>query len=241
MLSNLVDKILSLGKMETMEIGKRTYSKDKLTVIKPSEFTSPTPLDFKTLAGMRDFIIAELPEEKLIIAVESFEKVSLYGQIQPKNDNKRFCYATSQLLTMGYGFGDWYILEDFIVALLSQFKTSEKTTDLLSYVSKMADEHVVESTDGGFSQTIQIKTGLTTKSQVTITNPIKLKPYRTFREVDQPESNCIFRTQKSTAGPKCVLFTSDGDAWKLEAVKNIKDWFKKETSVSTSFNVSIIG
>lgn len=53
-------------------------------------------------------------------------------------------------------------------------------------------------------------------------NPVMLKPYRTFREVDQPQSECIVRlTSNPSALPKVALYESDGGAWRLEAVSKI--------------------
>ena len=37
--------------------------------------------------------------------------------------------------------------------------------------------------DDGFTQTLEIKTGITTKEKVEVKNHVLLQPYRTFREV----------------------------------------------------------
>lgn len=51
---------------------------------------------------------------------------------------------------------------------------------------------------------------------------IKLAPYRTFIEVEQPEGEFLLRLQK---GPSAALFEADGGAWKIQARKNIKEYF----------------
>ncbi|GAG24824.1 unnamed protein product, partial [marine sediment metagenome] len=94
-----------------------------------------------------------------------------------------------------------------------------------------------QNIDNKFSQSLQIKTSLTTKANVVIENPINLKPYRTFREVDQPESNFILRyidskhPQNRSGGIEAALFEGDGGAWKLEAIQNIKNWLTEKTEI----------
>ena len=94
-------------------------------------------------------------------------------------------------------------------------------SSLIDVLGNLANEHVTENKDDGLSQTIQVRTGITTRAKVKIENPLSLKPYRTFREVEQPESLFIFRL-KNQNGLHCALYESDGGAWKLEAIKNIK-------------------
>nr|ABP73607.1 hypothetical protein [Bacillus thuringiensis] len=66
---------------------------------------------------------------------------------------------------------------------------------------------------------------LATVDEVAVPNPVSLQPYRTFVEVAQPESDFIFRMKD---GPRCSLYEADGGAWKLEAIKNIKEYLNAE-------------
>jgi hypothetical protein len=67
------------------------------------------------------------------------------------------------------------------------------------------------------------------QKELVLQNPFKLKPFRTFREVDQPESPFIFRVhQQAEEMPKCALYEADGGAWKLQAMKNIGDYLKEK-------------
>lgn len=55
-------------------------------------------------------------------------------------------------------------------------------------------------------------------------NPIrKLKPYRTFNEVDQPESEFLLRLSE---GGGVALYEADGGAWKLQARRNVAEYLK---------------
>ena len=47
---------------------------------------------------------------------------------------------------------------------------------------------------------------------------MKLRPYRTFKEIDQPESQFLLRLNENG---NIGLFEADGGMWKLEAKKSI--------------------
>jgi len=59
---------------------------------------------------------------------------------------------------------------------------------------------------------------------VAVPNPVTLRPYRTFSEVEQPASQFVFRMKTGGSSPSCALFNADGGAWALEAIENIKRW-----------------
>jgi len=69
---------------------------------------------------------------------------------------------------------------------------------------------------------LSIGSGVASVSEVRVPNPVSMKPYRTFVEVDQPESNFIFRMRE---GMQAALFEADGGAWKNVAMNNIKKYF----------------
>lgn len=71
-----------------------------------------------------------------------------------------------------------------------------------------------------------------------VPNPVKLKPYRTFLEVDQPVSEFIFRMkQDKYDGVLCALFEADGGAWKMEATERIKKYLESELKEYSDFTV----
>lgn len=44
-------------------------------------------------------------------------------------------------------------------------------------------------------------------------------------EVEQPASTFVFRIKGAKdMPPHCALFEADGRMWRLEAIKNIKEW-----------------
>ena len=69
--------------------------------------------------------------------------------------------------------------------------------------------------------------GIASKSDAVVPNPVKLRPYRTFVEVEQPVSEFVFR-MKDNNGITCALFEADGGAWKNTAMRNIKNYLESE-------------
>lgn len=61
-------------------------------------------------------------------------------------------------------------------------------------------------------------------------NPVKLRPYRTFAEIEQPESSYIFRIKDNDGGPAFKLVEADGGLWKNVVMKKIKDYLEYELS-----------
>ena len=67
----------------------------------------------------------------------------------------------------------------------------------------------------------------------------KLAPFRTFIEVEQPESEFLFRLSDRTT---FTLDEADGGAWKIKAKANIRAFFEKAfTSEIAAGNVVILG
>ncbi|MDF9627266.1 hypothetical protein P5775_32030, partial [Bacillus cereus] len=83
---------------------------------------------------------------------------------------------------------------------------------------------VKEIGDDGVSQAVTVKTGVASRGNAKVPNPVQLSPYRTFVEVKQPESKFVFRMRE---GARCGLFEADGGAWKLEAMNNIKEYLNE--------------
>jgi hypothetical protein len=242
MFEKTIDRILQLDReIVTKEIDGRLYSKDALhRVPYPHENEPAEPIRFSTLQGLADFAITleqRLEDEELFFRVESPVLVILHGKLQPNNFNKRFSYATALLNHVPFKFSTislphWLDLEMFVISLQSLFEETEERENIISVLGHLASESVVEKKDDGFKQAVHIRDGISQKSEVKLKNPVTLKPYRTFREVDQPEGRYILRLDNKQEGIHCALFEADGDLWKNEAMLSIKKFLHNETSIT---------
>lgn len=74
---------------------------------------------------------------------------------------------------------------------------------------------------------------------VVIPPRVKLAPYRTFIEIEQPESEFVFRARKADDLPHFALFEADGGAWRIESMKRIKAYL--ENKLKDMENVVVLG
>jgi hypothetical protein len=234
MIEKAIHKIAMMA-IEAMDIKQvdihgKTYFNQNLHRIDPPEMSEPETLGFNTLEGLVDFIREENPSGARLHIFEP-SLVSVIGTPDPANYNRRFEFARAEFSTDQFRFGHWYEKEEFIIALQSLFVQDESIEGLLSGVSSIISSIVKEDTEDNFSQHVQVKVGISLKEGVKIPNPIELRPYRTFIEVEQPLSRFAFRLRNTNDRLQLSLHQADGDAWKLEAITNLAAWFKDKVSV----------
>jgi len=223
MLTNLVDKIMSLSQIQTFLDGNILYAKCALVRIKSPAQTSPATRLFNTLLGLVEYC-KNIDDSTKFISVVSPVEVHLFGGMDPDNDNIQFHYAKAQLPVENFKFDRQHVLEDFIISLMCMFDETEDKTGILEVLSSLANSTIIENSDDKFSQSLQIKTGITTKANAKVKNPVILKPFRTFREVEQPSSKFILRYKGDGKNMIASLHEADGGAWQLVAIANIKAW-----------------
>jgi len=232
MLKALLDRVLELSEIRTFKLGDLTFTNaTSFSRIRTPEQIPPQTFVINNLKGLMDYTCQlEQYSKGLFFAVKSPTEVSLMSSIDPENDNVQFTFATAIMQMDNYKFNVYQELEFFIIDLLSRFEPNKDRDNVIEKLSHLANEHVIQNTDDKFSQSLQIKTGLTTKANVIVENPITLQPFRTFREVNQPESKFILRYRNKGNTIEAALFEGDGGQWKLDAIKNIKDWLSGNAS-----------
>lgn len=159
-----------------------------------------------------------------IIHIENERCVTL-KDIANVAEGKRDCMVLATAEVPRFNYGDFYDAESFNIALQSKFLDTEDKATILQVVGNLKEDAVRTMTDDGVSQVTAVRTGVATVADVKVPNPVSLRPFRTFIEVDQPESRFIFRMRE---GGRCAIFEADGGAWKLEAKKNIYNYLKEQ-------------
>lgn len=240
MIKEAINRILEIDKrIITEEIDGRLYTKGGLQRIDRPEESSPDAPIFNTLTGLIDFASLFKPPISdsggLFFYVCSPEKVQLCGSFQPSNYNKRFVYAKAYLDHEIFRFANesspaWHTIEMFVIGIQALFVATDQRESVIDMLGSVANEAIQENTDDGFSQTLQVRTGIRHRERETVKNPIALKPWRTFREVDQPESAFILRFSNKN-GMQCSLWEADGGMWRSEAMQNIKAWLNGSSEI----------
>lgn len=212
--------LLSLKDIELTEIDGLQYSSRPLQRIPE---VSPEVFGTKSLAGIVELINQEHEHKRLnniIIHVAEPTEVCVFSVL--REDLGRFQLYSAVADLPAQKFERYMPLEEAIIRLKSTFVQTENRDDLIKLLGNIKEENVRTSSDDGISQTVAAKTGIATVSNVTLPPIIKLAPYRTFIEAEQPEGEFLLRLQN---GPQAALFEADGGAWKTQARKNIREYF----------------
>ena len=230
-----LEYLVNLGekKEPIIELDQGTFSRVSL-----SRVTEPvaSKLTVSTLTGLVDYIKTNVDhlEGKLLIQVKSPEEVALYSPLNTDREREKYVSAEA-ILPNNVVYDRFLDTERFNIMLQSAFVDDEDKSKLLKYTALITDDTVKNFGDDGISQKVTVKTGVASVSDAVVPNPVTLAPFRTFPEVEQPESKFIFRMKE---GPSAALFEADGGAWRNKAILNIKAYLEKE--LEHNHNVEII-
>lgn len=231
-----IEYVVSLRKPEVQEIDGITYSDKELSPVIHNP--KARAIQMNTLTSLVDYIKARVDEmdEKMIVHVQSPTKVSLYSALDGERIRENMVEVVARVPNFEYGrFIDH---ERFCIGLQAKFLEDPESDRalVLKFAGTVEDGTVSQYSDDGISQKATIRTGIASKGDAIVPNPVKLRPYRTFHEVQQPISEFIFR-MKSDDGVWCALFEADGGAWENVAMKNIKEYLEVELADYPNFTI----
>lgn len=234
MIKQALEYIVGLKEPVINQINGSTYSDKQLNRISYVPYAKT--IEMHTLTSLVDYIKANIDamSDKMIIHVVSPTCVKLYSQLDHDRNREYLIEVDAQL--PDFRFGDYIGHEAFCIALQSKFIQNDDRDLVLKFAGTVEDGTVAEYGDDGITQKATVKTGLASKGDAIIPNPVKLRPYRTFLEVEQPESAFVFR-MRSERGVQCAIFEADGGAWKNAAMRNIKEYLQFELADMLQFTV----
>lgn len=229
---SFVEKIEQMVETKEIKLDGRTYTNK---AVHPVKKEIPDTLVCRNLSSIVNYVkknIDVLKESELLIHVADEETVYLVSKLDNNwNDREVYLKASMDGFSSEFKFGEKYDAERFNIALQTNFIQTKTTEAVLKIVGNLKSEKVMTSVDDGKTQKVQVNIGITRVDKEEIPNPVMLKPYRTFREVDQPESAFVlrmFNPAQEGLLPSCALFEADGSTWKNTAIANIKGYFEKE-------------
>lgn len=236
MIKEALQYIVGLGESKVQEISGENYSDKILHRINYNPKSEN--LQMNTLTSLVDYIKANIDEmqEKMIVQVVSTDFVRLISPLD--HDREREILVTVNAQVPYFEYGTYMDHERFLIALQSKFMSNEDRDLLLKFAGTVEHGTIAKYGDDGVSQKATIKSGVASKQDAIVPNPVLLRPYRTFVEVEQPHSAFIFRMkQDERAGVQCAIFEADGGAWRNEAMKTIKEYLQKNLSSLNNFTV----
>jgi len=224
MLKEFVEKITALAapNYKDLEDG-RVYSDKHLTLITEPE---PEPIQTHNLSSLIEYIREALDDSPgQIINIVSPTLVTLLSELNALQQRKTYMEISYKM--PAFPFGQYLSLDIFIIGLQSKFEDTPTRAEILKIIGNVKSENVVTMKDDGVSQKVEVATGAANVDNKIIPNPVTLIPYRTFPDVEQPESHFILR-MSSANGLTCALFEADGEQWKVATMANIKKWLEEE-------------
>lgn len=223
MLAQMIEKIVSLKETQTFEINGHTYSDRKLERIEPI-VNKPRSIDVSGLDSICKLIRTELEKvnSTIMVRIESHNRVEVHTTYRDDFSRDYLYRAIADVPSVREG---WRNHETAIIELRSLFIPNEGTAYLLDLLSRMTNNDSVSTNDNGVTQTVEAKQGIALNTQVVVKPRVSLQPFRTFIEVNQPESEYLLRVD---ADKGIGFFEADGGVWKLEAKQNVASYFADE-------------
>lgn len=225
-----LEKVEEMVQPQTLTEGIRTFV-DKPMHMLVDEIAADIPLRTNSLSSVADYIKSNADFDALdsdgrkLIHVEDEKTVWLYTEMN--SFKKRSALLLASAWVSSFPFGQWLSLENFIISVQANFVADEHRDELLSFVATVKQDTGVEQQDDGVTQKVTTRSGVSLSRTSKVPNPITLRPFRTFSEVEQPESSFVFRIKaEEGCGVKAALFAADGDAWRHDAILKIRDYFQ---------------
>jgi len=226
----VIEKIEQLVKDGlTVSVDGQEYSAAKLAPV----YWEPRPDTVKVhnLRGFYGFINNDIDKSIAgsphLIVVNSPSSVDLISVAEGKS-LKRTTPVSAETAEglQTFRFGKFMSQEEFAINFRSLFvkKDGDDFDYVLEYASRLSGGTQIEGDDDGITQKVAVKRGVSghLSDKVKLKAIVKLSPYRTFREVEQPESEFLLRVKlDANEVPGVALFEADGGAWINRATENI--------------------
>lgn len=230
MLKAAIEKIVELASPSVIQVNGKTFSNERFTEVK-EQLYYPECLILNSLDGIVKMIQKEAKEkrlsdinvptddntveQRLYVRVSEYNRVDVFTSYDTQGVRTFLYRSNADVPGFREGFRD---RETMLIQLRSLFLQTQDVAYLLDLLSKMSDEEKVTSQDNGVTQVVEARKGVALKEQVEVRPRVKLTPFRTFLEVDQPESEFLLRVGD---GGQVGLFEADGGVWKLVAKRSI--------------------
>lgn len=202
----------------------------------PQVYLAKEPIEISTLSGLVDYIKSNLDiSSPKILQISDEQKILLKGQLEVNGERELLAMAIA--IIPRFNFNTPIDVEQFNIALQSKFVENSDRDILLKVIGNLTEDSIRTTGDDGVSQAVTIKQGIATAADVKVPNPVTLAPYRTFIEVEQPESKFIFRM---SPGPEAAIYEADGGAWRIKAIQNIKDYLQRKLQTEVDSGMIVI-
>lgn len=215
--------------------GREYYDRNKYALSELRTKRHPKTLNLNTLNGLIDYLKSDMNginNKRLMVVIDNPTQIIVCEQ--DDEDFDRSVLVTVEALNPSIDFGCYEEASDFNVMMQSLFVDSDDRSTVLEFASALKIEKGTDVIDNGISQVTTIKDGVASLAKATAPNPVTLRPYRTFAEVEQPASQFIFRISKNA---EMALFEADGGKWRLDAINSVANYLKENLTEQTNITI----
>jgi hypothetical protein len=223
MIKSALEFLMGAGKAEVIEIDDAKFTTKPVHRVKFPEIES---IKISTLTGLVNYINTNpdnLEIEDLLLHIRDEKTVEVLSPLL--EDASRYCYIQAHAKTPQIRLGSFLSMEEFNVMLQSCFLDAADRGKVLEITGCVKEESIKNTSDNGITQSVVARTGIATVGYVDVPNPVTLVPFRTFIEVEQPESKFVLRMKD---GPSACLFEADGGEWRLASMLRIKKYLEEK-------------
>lgn len=207
---------------KVLEICGKTYVNRDLK--RYDEAPKARPVQARTLTALMDYMehcSQEFPG-RMIIHIVDPTHVRLLSELDAERERETLFETAAE--TSAFRFGEWYDQENFMIALQANFQANDDLAAVLKLAGNIVSKNNQTYSDDGTTQVATMTVGVASKADAIVPNPVTLIPFRTFQEVEQPESAFVFRIGERGGAPAFKLIEAEGGLWKMTAVNAIKDY-----------------
>lgn len=224
MIKEAIQYLVSLKDNKTYTIHGDTYSDRELVRIEP-HVDRPCSITVSGLDSIVKLVRNELDvfdNLPVFIRVDGARQVSVFTTYDAEMQRDSLYEARCDVPGFRDGFREQ---EQAIIELRSKFAPGDGVDYLLDLLSRICKENGITTRDNGVSQEVEARTGISLKQLVAVKPRVSLRPYRTFLEVEQPESEFILRLDEDG---NVGLFEADGGMWVQTAKQRIAAYFEEK-------------
>ena len=229
-------EVFTVGKDTYISVGSRY---ERVKPAEPDRIKKPDPFDAYSLDGLIEYIKEDVDgyfkdkDVRHIVRVAGPTQVEVLSPVAGYH-MERVKVAMCTALVPFINFERYMDQEKFHIMMMTCFQDGDNRAKVLQLVGNLLKEQSMQTADDGVSQKVTVNAGVVKAADVIVKNPVPLIPYRTFREVTQPESPFVLRVDENA---NVALFTGDDSAWQLEAVNMIGDYLRNNLM---GYNVVVI-
>jgi len=226
MLKEAIEKIQEMSKPLIISKDEHTYviaknGDDFLEIRNSPDMIQPISLS--SLAALVTFVQQEAIDlvDKLFISVDTPTKVTCFTSPQEEAQQLRtYLYSATATDVPGWSEKVNMGFEEAIIALRTRFQHTPDLDYALQLLSSITSGSKVTLNDNGIATSVVTQRGISLQDNATIRPIVNLRPYRTFMEVDQPESSFLIRVSE-----RAISFVeADGGMWRLSARRTVQSY-----------------